>query len=169
VSEPLTALHGKTFVEWRSELEAQTDRGAAIIGVAFLEARLEEAIRTRLVGVGEPTDLLFRGDAPLATLKAKIDLGFALGLFGSKVHRDLNLLRKIRNKFAHNYTLVSFESADIQSQCSEFWLAANIQGAPEPNNARGRFVKTLLLAFHLLMTEMKDNAPQLNQPKFLPW
>ena len=106
--KPETRLHGMPFVEWKRELEQQTDRGAAIIGAAFLEARLEEAIRSRLIGTGEPVDALFKGEAPLRTFRAKIDMGFALGLFGPRIHRDLNLIRKIRNKFAHHFGAISF-------------------------------------------------------------
>lgn len=169
---PLTRLHGMPFVEWKRELEQQTDRGAAIIGSAFLEARLEEAIRSRLVGTGEPVDALFQGDAPLATFRAKIDMGFAVGLYAQKIHRDLNLIRKIRNKFAHQFGAIAFSTPDIASQCSELWLPKNILNYGEesgPTDPREQYVRTLLMVFHAVLTEMKDNKPELREPRVLPW
>src|SRR5688572_31360426 len=90
MSEPPQAnLHAQVHAECKRELGSQTDRGAAILGATFLEVRLEEAIRSRLVGTGDPVESLFRGGAALGTFSAKTDMAFALGFYGPKVHRDL--------------------------------------------------------------------------------
>jgi len=103
MSEPPQAkLHAQVHAECKRELGSQTDRGAAILGATFLEVRLEEAIRSRLVGTGDPVESLFRGGAALGTFSAKTDMAFALGFYGPKVHRDLTLIGRIRDRFARD-------------------------------------------------------------------
>jgi DNA-binding MltR family transcriptional regulator len=89
------------------ELESQTDRGAAIIGAALLEERLEEAIRGCLLD-NDGTDSLFKPFQAASTFSAKIRLAYSLGLCGEQMYRDLNLIRQIRNDFAHFVTPLNF-------------------------------------------------------------
>lgn len=45
---------------------------------------------------------VFEGNGPLSTFSSKISLCIALGLFDKNVRHDLQILRKIRNEFAHS-------------------------------------------------------------------
>ena len=60
---------------------------------------------------------LFDGDRPLATFSARINLAFAIGYIPLNAYSDLNLLRKIRNHFAHSAEQVSFEDGRIRDWC----------------------------------------------------
>ena len=170
MSEPPQAkLHAQVHAECKRELGSQTDRGAAILGATFLEVRLEEAIRSRLVGSGDPVESLFRGGAALGTFSAKTDMAFALGFYGPKVHRDLTLIGRIRDRFARDLGAVSFASSDVATQCGELWFPRNVRGYGEesgPKEPRGQFVFTVLLIFNLLVTEMRDNMPELRTSRF---
>ena len=62
------------------ETSKQTDRGAALIATAYLEERLIDAIKARLIHDLTLENKLFKGSGPLASLSAKINMGFLLGI-----------------------------------------------------------------------------------------
>src|SRR5437879_2246907 len=78
----------KPVVQTLHDLANGEDRTTAIIGAAFVENILEEWLR-RFLQHGEKT------------FRAKIKLCFTLGLIGPIAHEDFDLIRKMRNKFAH--------------------------------------------------------------------
>jgi hypothetical protein len=50
---------------------------------------------------------------PLSSFSAKIELGFALGLYDDKLRHPLNMIRDVRNEFAHNMDATSFDHPDV--------------------------------------------------------
>jgi DNA-binding MltR family transcriptional regulator len=99
------------------EIEKQSDRGAAIVATAFLEERLNECIRACLADDPQIIKNLFRGSGPLAALATKIDLGYLLGIYRKRMHRQLITIRDIRNKFAHHTRPLSFTTEDVAALC----------------------------------------------------
>jgi hypothetical protein len=100
-----------------SEIEKQSDRGAAILATAFLEEQLIECIKASLMDDPQIVKNLFRGSGPLAAFATKIDLGFLLKIYSKKMHRQLITIRDIRNKFAHRVRPLSFATEDIAALC----------------------------------------------------
>jgi hypothetical protein len=143
------------------ELEQQTDRGAAIIGAAFVESLLREALESRLrvrTALERRTAKgLFGTMGPLSSLSAKIDLGVLLGLYPEAVQGDLHRLRDVRNQFAHEHEPRDFGYPKIAEICAKFWLPHNLfivatsGGAQDcPADARGRYILTVKLLVSLL-------------------
>jgi DNA-binding MltR family transcriptional regulator len=104
----------------KQEFEKETDRGAAI----FATSLFDEALKNLLLSFFAPStgsyDELFDGpNAPLSTLNAKITLSYRLGLLSNRFVRDLNLIRKIRNEFAHNIQGCDFNHTSIFSRVQE--------------------------------------------------
>ena len=62
--------------------------------------------------------LLSEPHSPLGTFNSRILSAYCLGLIGSKEYFELNLIRKIRNKFAHDLETLSFDNQSIQSYCT---------------------------------------------------
>jgi DNA-binding MltR family transcriptional regulator len=96
-----------------------SDRAAGIVAMSILENKIEAAIREQLIqDDAKAVDRLFSPDSgPLGTLSAKINIARALGLLSGQAVRDLHLLRKIRNKFAHDISASTFDTEIISSQC----------------------------------------------------
>jgi hypothetical protein len=93
-----------------AELMKQSDRGAAIIAGSVLEQILEAAIKARLRPLlGGQQKALFGRMAPLSTFSAKIELGFVIGLYSEAAYTNLNMIREVRNKFAHEFDALSFD------------------------------------------------------------
>jgi hypothetical protein len=55
----------------------------------------------------------------LCQLNSRISISYKIGLISASFARDLNLVRKIRNDFAHNVTGCSFEDTGVKSRILE--------------------------------------------------
>lgn len=75
-----------------TELQQQTDRGVAIVGVAWIEEALVAAIQAFLEKDKSAWDGLFRKSGPLSSLSAKIDLARLLGMTSNAITADLHIL-----------------------------------------------------------------------------
>lgn len=93
----------------------ESDRGAALSAAAVLEDRLEEIIKTFLRDCKSSSKLLDGFNAPIGTFSSKILLAHALGLIQDNEFQQIELLRKIRNQFAHTWEYLNFESNTIKS------------------------------------------------------
>jgi hypothetical protein len=135
-----------------SEVEGQTDRGAAIVGVAWVEEELQAAIESFLETDGKAWSRLFGRSGPLSTLSAKIDLARLLGMCSAVIASDLHILRDIRNEFAHSIaakdnTGLSFKSAHIADKCFSLKCIAH-ESQFEPRHAFVRACAVLNSDFH---------------------
>jgi hypothetical protein len=94
-----------------TELCNQTDRGAAILAVAILEDQLESVIYKRIVDIDSS---IRRGLFGRMGFAGKIDTGLALGLYDEKTYHTLQLIREVRNVFAHRMENVAFDDPAIR-------------------------------------------------------
>src|SRR6266478_1236013 len=93
-------------------------RSAAILLAAHIEFSLEYAILIRLKRNDEKTvKLLVDRDGPLSGFYAKIQLAYALGVFESDALYDLNIIRRVRNAFAHSPRPIDFTTEEIKKEC----------------------------------------------------
>jgi hypothetical protein len=74
---------------------------AAILGSAIVEHELEAELRRRLKCTDEIWNELTSDIGPLRSFHTQIAMGRALRLYGDDVRFDLDLVRNIRNQFAH--------------------------------------------------------------------
>ncbi len=96
----------------------QNERAIAILGGSFLEMILEHIILAYLPEDEKDVKKLMDVNQPLGNFSNKISFCYCLGLIEKVVKEDLNLIRKIRNKFAHDL-FVTFEDEQIKSWCKE--------------------------------------------------
>src|SRR5438105_1091543 len=99
--------------ELRKCLTEETDRGVALMVASYLEGELEHLLKNYFIADKKVTDELLSQSGPLGTFSSRIDITYALGLIGSKAHRDLHLLRKIRNDFGHSSKKILFSDSHI--------------------------------------------------------
>jgi DNA-binding MltR family transcriptional regulator len=109
---------------FRESLTPETDRGCAITAAAFVDEELKQLLSAALVDERELVDEAFKRNGPLATFSARADFAFLLGLLSRDAWRDLHLLRRIRNDFAHSPDPLSFTTESIQSRCGELTYSA---------------------------------------------
>lgn len=112
-----THPHLKDFAAFLEEFNKETERGAALAAAAFLDDLLLRIISAFLRQTDASSDLLNGFNAPLGSLAARIAASYALGLISDDERDECDLIRKIRNEFAHKVKM-SFETERIRRLCS---------------------------------------------------
>ena len=98
---------------------SRNDRGAALLLATIPETSLRIAIEQKLGLAEEHRPMLFEEEAaPLRDFAAKIRMGYALGLFGEETKKNLDIIRAIRNVFAHAAHPVNFSTVEISNACA---------------------------------------------------
>jgi hypothetical protein len=97
----------------------ESDRAAAVLAPAYLDALLEDLLRSFFIE-GDSADQLLGLDRPIGTFSSRIDLAHAVGFVTDDTRHDLHLIRKIRNDFAHKVDLHSFDGPPIRDRCAQF-------------------------------------------------
>ena len=129
---------------WLEEFQNESDRAAAVLAVAYLEAQLENVFRGFLVDSKE-VDELFGPDAPLGTFSSRRRMAYALGMLTPIQHRDLELLGRIRNKFAHRLHGLSFRSNEVFQLCDQLRTPKLFEATHFQPDVRGMFVTAVAL------------------------
>jgi DNA-binding MltR family transcriptional regulator len=74
----------------------------------------------KLVANPSSVDCLFEGgNAPFSSFSSKIDVAYRLGAISNRLCRDLHLVRKIRNDFAHNIEGCHFSDQKVNNRVRE--------------------------------------------------
>lgn len=138
------------------DVAGDNDRSAAITLATLIDDSLGATIQARLVPLSTVLlDRLYSDAGPLGSLNAKIDMGFALGLYDKQTRSDLHLVRRIRNKFAHTFATSSFEDEEIKPLCRELktpnLLARDIKSlVPRFPEEKTRYFLTTIIIFSRL-------------------
>jgi len=109
--------------EERKELDAlnrfikiireQDERAMVLAFATFIEDTLGRLLVAYFRDCKATKELVQGFSAPLGTLGTRIKATFAFGLVTEEQYSDMEILRKVRNKFAHNWEGVSLEQNDI--------------------------------------------------------
>ncbi|WP_372529396.1 transcriptional regulator [Parvularcula marina] len=104
-SSVLTPSHLKEFIEFVSIQNEESMRGKLLVTCSFPEEQLQEIIIKFLVE-GTDSEKLIQGfQAPVGSLSSRTILAHCLGLISDLEKNDINALRKIRNRYAHDYSV----------------------------------------------------------------
>ncbi len=100
------------------EYADMTDQATALVFCAMVERSLEKTILSRMVRMRRKDRLgLFEGLGPLASMAAKIKIAASLAIIGPNVSSDLEIIKNIRNQFAHSFHSISFDTKSVASEC----------------------------------------------------
>lgn|SRR4030042_324153 len=92
-------------------LQDKTPRASAILGAAYIDNLLNELLKRRLVDDGEFKDI------ENLTFNRRISLCYLVGIFSKEIKEDLETIAEIRNDFAHNIEINSFDEEMIADKC----------------------------------------------------
>lgn len=134
----------------QEEFNKETDRGAVVLTVSLFDNALTNLLKKHLAPVSASEDELFDGPtAPISTFSAKVQLSQRLGLISTRLARDLNLVRKMRNEFAHNVHGSSLDSGKIKDYLTTLIASSRIAERHGkyrknfPAGVRGDFLATV--------------------------
>src|ERR1051325_129004 len=141
------------------DLERESDRGAALVGAAFLDDVLDVLLRAAFINEPDVVGKLMGMGRPLESFGSRAHLSYCMGLLGADVYADINLIREIRNDFAHRGP-TSFDMPEIGAKCLRLRILCTV-GVDESCGPRERFIATVvMLANHLLLeAARRKHAP----------
>ena len=143
--------YDKTDHQWTvdildNEFRKESDRAVVILVASLLDEALTSSLKSYLTPIASSSDEIFDGsNAPLGTFSSKINMIHRLGLISSRFCRDLHLVRKIRNSFAHNIFGCTFENGSVKSRIDELIKSAigakiDKKEAELPDGHKGDFI-----------------------------
>jgi mannitol operon repressor len=109
--------NAEDLAAFASELARESDRGLALVAAALIDEKLAQTLAAFFCETYKAARLLTDANAPLGNFSARIQLCFALGLIDEFEHNEIELLRKVRNEFAHARHGTSFGNARIRGLC----------------------------------------------------
>lgn len=122
------------------ELDGENPRAAAILAASDFEVTLQNEIAAKFVRLNrEIRDALFSGYGPLSTFAAKIDIGYALGLYGKQTRIALKSVKRIRNNFAHADKPIDFSDTINLPYC----MSLKPKRLSNPDDPRERYIRYL--------------------------
>jgi mannitol operon repressor len=134
----------KYFSDFLSEFQKETDRGAALVGAALVDSRLEALLRAHFIDGNSTGELLDGGSAPLGTLSSRIKLCHSLGLITELEYKECETIRRVRNEFAHRVHGLTFQDDKLRGLCNN--LKANTpDGKRFDGNPRQLFINSVIL------------------------
>ena len=155
----------KEFAPFLDDLNRESERGAVLISVSYLERQLKEIVSAFLCE-GEASERLLEGfNAPLGTLAARAAAAAALGLISGREYRELKTIRKIRNQFAHGHR-TRFSDLGVVDRCQNLAFSAKDYDDVVVDS-RGQFT-TATLALILNLTN-RSHYVSKKRLKFENW
>jgi DNA-binding MltR family transcriptional regulator len=93
----------------------------AIIGALLVEDELELSIKSRLrkISQQEWESILADKDGPLGNFDRKIKFASYLGILDADMQTNLDIIRNVRNRFAHTKRLISFDHSFIADELAK--------------------------------------------------
>ena len=103
---------------WEREISKESARGQIMLGAALVDDLLRDLLEASIRPNTQTKDLFEGPTAPFSNFSNRIRVCFVLGLLDREEYDCLNLLRKIRNEFAHKFE-VTFGDSTVQSRLKE--------------------------------------------------
>lgn len=153
----------------RGLVEAESDRGCALIGGAIAENALEAIIKTSFdFNSRSKVEDLFRTEGPLRGFSTKIKVAHAFDLIDTSIKSDLDRIREIRNAFAHSRKILKFDTDAVKRACAGFSNEFPLSGYPDDFLKKPRvqfigavvgLIKVGTMMFHLSSKNRKISIP----------
>jgi hypothetical protein len=109
--------------QMEDEMEGLSHRAAAVVGGAFVEEHLTYVLRSRIVPDEKVIGERFAAGRAFGDFGAKIDLGYLVGVYSKQAYKELTTIKRIRNDFAHQLEVNSFDRDDMRDRCRNLVLS----------------------------------------------
>ena len=129
------------YTSFLNEFQSESDRGAALVGAAWLDEKLMQTLHAFMLKDKTTDELIVGGMSPLGAFSARAKAAFALGLISKHEFHEIDIVRKVRNEFAHRTHGTTFKDEKIQAFCGN--LESNTPGPMD--DPRSLFINAVVL------------------------
>jgi DNA-binding MltR family transcriptional regulator len=145
------------------EFHDSPDRVLAIVGAAYLDTAIERLLRGALVDDAEEVNQLLGREGSLSGAAARQRIAWCLGLIESVERDDLRIVARIRNLFAHQYAVMSFDHADVKK------LLNRLSIRQVPSNLPGRtYFKMAVRGLFVTLVQRVKNVKRAGRETWFP-
>jgi hypothetical protein len=109
------------YVKFLKPLLTEGERSAVILGAERINVGLELLLKKILRPVEKKKDPLFQSDAAFGTFSRKIQVIYRLGLIDDDFRSALDLIRDLRNAFAHAVNVESLEQPEYRDRVKQLF------------------------------------------------
>lgn len=138
-----------------AELTTGTDRAAALVASTVLDNDIASILEMVLVHKTKKQleDLLYSPQAPLSGFSARIKMIYAIGIIEEKVFVSLNVVRNVRNTFAHAQKPLKFDTPAIARECAKLPAThVNWSQSIQMTDARRRYIEYCVTLSSIMRT-----------------
>lgn len=153
--------HLRPFTEFLAEFNKETERGAALTAAAFLDDLLQTVLEALLIKNKSGKSLVYGFNAPLGTLSSRIVACHAMGLISDEEFQKCDIIRKIRNEFAHKMKM-SFGMDPVRGMCTSMHYSV-----PGETSPRGQFTSSAVMM--LMRLTNRAHYVQQKQLQHIDW
>ena len=111
----------------REAEESGSHRAMAVIAGAFVEDHLTDLIKSRMVKNEKMHKEMFSPGRAFGDFGVKINLGYLMGLYSAAALKELDIIKYIRNGFAHRIDTHNFSQQHIRDRCHNLLLWQDIK------------------------------------------
>jgi hypothetical protein len=141
-------LQGEAWYDFNDRFLKADDRSCVIMTVSYLDICLHNLLLQRAVHPNALLKLMSEA-RPLGTFSAKIDALRAFQWIDGNSYHDLHLIRKVRNHFAHNVDVHSFDDVPVRSWCEGLCNCDSLDSPREPE-CRLRYINSVCVTMCIL-------------------
>ena len=109
------------FSRLSEQLKAESDRGSVVLAAAWMDDQLTQLLLKFMLPPLSAKEDLIRAGSALGDVGTKISLAYRLGLIRPAVFRSLNILRRLRNDFAHLSAPLSLDTDSVKDRVTELF------------------------------------------------
>ena len=149
-----------TIENYREVLQGfheESDRGAAVLAGSFAEHYLGNYLMF-FFPEDVDTDAMFGNSGALSSFSQRIEIAYAFGLLTKSSRRDLSLVRKIRNHFAHHPADSGFEASPVREWVEGLSIPATIRSTDGSvyveHNRKSRYILSISMCIAELHNAM---------------
>jgi DNA-binding MltR family transcriptional regulator len=103
-----------TFAQALKAVQQRTHSTTVIASAAIMDTQLEKCLKKAMRPMSKKMyEQIFEPMRPLGSFASKITMAYALRVIEKEVYAQLELMRKIRNAFAHSTGSLHFGSPEI--------------------------------------------------------
>ncbi len=165
---PVTLVVDEDVDSYKLSIENESERGCILVAAAFLDFVLEEMLCSHFLNKPAGDDLVRGFNGPLGTFSSRITAAFALGLIAETEQKQLDLVRRIRNECAHEFTNLGFSDPAVKNRVNALpGHPVALSSAEDPTRRRFETAVEVLLAN--LRYRLDKWSSRKVPPASLPW
>jgi len=151
------------LIRIRNSFKKESDRALIILACSAIDVLLKRIIEKKFIAVSHKKEKLLGKTQPLSSFHSKIEIAYRIGVISENLKRDLNILRDMRNIYAHNLDDTTLEDKEMVDRINTIMINCpkvehnSKNGNRNPSNRRRIeiFIGTVLVSLNNTLKQIE--------------